>query len=440
MNGNRVRKWVSVFAMAALLALLWAVPARAFEGRGGDVVTIPAGEEVADDLYVGTGTFTLDGRVNGDLVVFGATITIGPQGVVEGDLIAAGQSVIVRGQVMDDARLAGFALTIEDGAQVGGDVVAGAYSLETGPGSAIAGDAIYAGGQALHAGNIAGDAEFATGGLEVRGSVEGDLNAEVGAASNTPMFSPSTFVPNTPPVPPVRGGLTVAEGAVIGGNLRYAGADAANIPEGAVAGQVFFEQRAVTEREQPNPIVEWFFNNLRTLVTLIVVGLLMIWLVPNFTRRSAAALRERPLLSLGWGIVSFFAFLFALLALAAVVIILAIVLGVVTLGDLVGTTIWGGLLAGFALIFTFSVAVGYLSKVVVSYLGGRLILAQLRPEWAESRIWPVVLGVLIFTALAAIPLLGWLFSLVVILFGLGALWLTSWERLRPRPAGPPAAA
>src|SRR3989304_5776128 len=75
--------------LVAIFALALAIPARAFDGRGGDTVTIPAGEVIEDDLYVGAGTFTLDGVVKGDLIVAGSTITI--NGTVEGDLLAAGR-------------------------------------------------------------------------------------------------------------------------------------------------------------------------------------------------------------------------------------------------------------------------------------------------------------------------------------------------------------
>jgi cytoskeletal protein CcmA (bactofilin family) len=123
-----------------LLVALFAVPTvRAFEGRGGDVVIIAAGDVIEDDLYVAAGEFTLDGTVKGDLVVVGSTVTI--NGTVEGDLTAAGQSVIVNGSVEDDARIAGFALTVQG--DVSDDVIAAGFSLEGREGSSVGGDVLY---------------------------------------------------------------------------------------------------------------------------------------------------------------------------------------------------------------------------------------------------------------------------------------------------------
>jgi hypothetical protein len=42
-------------------------------------------------------------------------------------------------------------------------------------------------------------------------------------------------------------------------------------------------------------------------------------------------------------------------------------------------------------------------------------------------------GLVIFAVLVAIPFLGWLINFVVILFGLGALWLIGQERFRRQP-------
>ena len=94
---NRTSKFMSVFVLAALLALTFSTPAYAFDGRGGDRVIIESGDVINDDLYVGAKEFVLDGTVNGDLIVFAQTVTI--NGKVDGDLMAAAQSVAVNGEV-----------------------------------------------------------------------------------------------------------------------------------------------------------------------------------------------------------------------------------------------------------------------------------------------------------------------------------------------------
>jgi len=181
---------------------------------------------------------------------------------------------------------------------------------------------------------------------------------------------------------------------------------------------------------------DWFLGHLRRLVTLLLVGLLMVWVVPSWTEKATAALQAKPLPSLGWGVVSVAAFILALLVILIVTIIVAVVLGIITLGGLAGTTAWTGGLVIALLVFFFSIAVAYVTKVVVSFLSGRLILARLKPDWADGRIWPLVVGVVVFIIITAIPILGWLVNLAVVLLGLGALWLLGRDIYRQRQAAP----
>jgi len=105
-----------------------------------------------------------------------------------------------------------------------------------------------------------------------------------------------------------------------------------------------------------------------------------------------------------------------------VVIMVALLLILVTLGNLGGALIW----IGAAIVVFFSVAFGlavtYVSKIVVGYWGGRLLLKSIKPEWAEKPIWPMLVGVLIVALLLSIPYLGRVFWLVFTFFGLGTLW------------------
>lgn len=90
-------KFISILSLITLLALTFATPAYAFDGRSGENVVIKSNEVIEDDVYVTANNFVLDGTVKGDLVVFGETITI--NGTVDGDLMAAGQTVIINGRL-----------------------------------------------------------------------------------------------------------------------------------------------------------------------------------------------------------------------------------------------------------------------------------------------------------------------------------------------------
>jgi len=226
-------------------------------------------------------------------------------------------------------------------------------------------------------------------------------------------------------------GIRVGEGAKIGGVLRYTSrAQQGNSIASAPAGGVVYQtpQPGKTPQEPPrtSPVVSlgrWILARLRDFVTLLVLGGLAIWLIPALLGRWAERVRATPLPAAGWGLVALILG-YAGAALAALVIIsLGIFLGIITLGGL-ARSVFGIGFSSLGLVFTiFTLFVSYGSKLIVSYLAGKLILARLAPQSAEHRFWPLLVGVVVYVLLRSIPFLGWLIGLLVTLLGLGAIWL-----------------
>lgn len=433
-----VKKLVAIFLLAAMLSLTFATPALAVDGRSGEVVVIKADEVVDDDLYVTANEFTLEGTVKGDLIVFGTYIFI--NGTVEGDVIGAGNTVVINGTIEDDVRIAGAALQIGDKAFIGGDLLGAGASIETLSGSVVTQDAVFGGAQALLAGSIGRNLTAGANALELRGKVGGDVIADVGEVQQAGP-APTSFISNVRvSIPSVKPGLTIDKNAKIIGDLTYTQTADLNIPEGIVTGTITRNLPAVTETAIPAPpttgeiVIGWILDLLRTIATLAIFGLLLIWLAPKFMGGLADKLRGRPMPSLGWGIVAYAAFFFALLLIVVVMIIGGIVFGFITLGGVTSTIVWVGILAMFALILGFILFTEFGAQVLVAWLGGRWILSRFSPALAEHRVWPLLLGVVLVGILVKIPMVGWLVDLMIVFFGLGAFWL--WERDRlSRQAG-----
>jgi cytoskeletal protein CcmA (bactofilin family) len=429
-------KFISIFSLIALLALAFATPARAFDGRSGDNVEIKAGEVIEDDVYVGANTFVLDGTIKGDLVVFAQSITI--NGTVDGDLIAAGQSVIINGTVTHAARIAGALLQVGKTATIGGDVVAGGASLEAQNGSTVKGDVVVGAGQTLLEGNVAGDVKAGTGALELTGEFGGNVNAQVGdPEAGGP--SPSMYMPQSNMrFPTVKPGFTIADGAKIKGNLDYTQSKDIKIPAGAVSGKITRTVPVVEPAKiQPTPAqlaMTWTFNLVRSIVTLIVFGLLLGWLVPMFMKALMEKVQSQPAASFGWGLVAYAAFFFAILVIIVAMIAGGILFGVLTLGGMSGTIIWLGILAILAMIVGFVLITAFLTKIVVAQLSGKLILARFNPALAEHKVWPLVLGVALIALLVALPFVGWLFGILIMFIGLGAIWIWGRDLMQARKA------
>lgn len=432
------RKIITRILVAAtlfgILTLGFVAPALAFDGRGHEnTLTIPASEVVNDDLYATAETITIDGTVKGDVIAFAKTITI--NGTVEGDLIAAGQDIIVNGTIKDDIRIAGAALLLGEKASIGGDVIAAGASLETRSGGTIGQDMVLAGGQGLLAGDIGRNLNSATGSLEIRGKIGGNASVDVGT-EETNIAIPNSGVT----IPNLRPGLTLGSSAKIDGTLDYTSSQKMYIPEGAVGGKVTHSEPKVDEDEivKPPTPTEFVLNIVlevvRTIASLILVGLLLLWLFPAFIKTATERVKAAPLASAGWGIVYIAAFFFAMLIVTIATIIGAIALGALTLGGLGGAIVSTGLVLIAVLVVGFCLTIGFVAQVIVSILGGQLLLGRINPELAEHKYWPLIVGVVIYAVLVAIPIFGWLVGCLVVLLGLGALWYLGQGMVARKPA------
>ena len=443
MKNRQLYKISGMLFITFLLLAAFVTPALAVGVKTDDVLVVAS--DVDDDLYAAARHFTLSATVHGDLIVFAQTVTIQPGGVVEGDLLGAGQDIIIQGEVQGDVRIAGGVILVSSTGMIDEDLIAAGYSLELESGSQVGmpdnqrgGDVAFAGSQASFSGSIAGDIDMIGEGLELNGTVGGNLKIYVGQERADRL--PFGTLPGLNEAQTIPGGLTFGSQAKIGGSLEYTSPEAASIPAVVIANdkvtfhqQDFYWERVQTTRKITiaDRVTNWGLNQFRWFVSLLLVGLLLAWVAPELTRRSAEHLQAKPLHSLGWGFVSMFALLFGLLSLIVIIGMLGAILGILQLTGLLALDIILGFMALFGLVMVYVTAAVLVSKVVVSYLGGQLILKRVKPEWAKSRIWPLLLGLVIFAILTAIPLyIGEFINVVIILLGLGALWMAGSEWIR----------
>jgi cytoskeletal protein CcmA (bactofilin family) len=416
-----------------LVGLMLAPRAVAFEGRSGEQVVIRAGEVIDDDLYVAATSVTVDGTIRGDLVMAGQVLIL--NGTVEGNLMAAGQSVIINGTVGGSTRVAAQGILVDSKAQVARDLVFFGYSLETRPGSAITRDLIAGGYQALLAGAIGRDLKGAVQALELRGPIGGDVTVEVGAPREG-----GPIMVQAPPnlsIPTVATGLTVADTAEIGGQLSYTARQELPIG-GRAAGGVHFTPLPLPAPETPAAtLAAGVRDSVGRFLALTLIGLLLVWVAPGWTRRLADTVQERPLPSLGWGFVSLVAFIGAAIALPVATILLAIGFGIITLGSLAGPLVAVGFVGEAALIVAFIVLASFIVQAAMAFLGGRWLLTRGWPERAGGRVIPLLVGLVLYVLVTAIPVLGGLIAFGVTLLGLGAVWIWTMSHWGGAPATPP---
>jgi len=437
----QIRKGLVILTIG-VLSLFWLAPvAWAGEFKGGEEVIIGPDEVIEDDLYVGAETIVIEGTIKGDLIAAGGEIIV--NGVVEEDFWGAAGYITINGEVRGDVRIAGGVLTLGPNARIGDDVLAAGYSFDAAAGSTIGGSLFWGGYQARLAGDVEEDFNGGMGALEIAGRIGG--NVEVGVGEPDPDFEASLpFFRTWMPAPMMPPGFRVTEGAEVGGKLIYTSGSEGTIAPEAVTGGIVYQTPVPTAVEvekakvlTPQQVaMNWFLDQLRRLVALLLVGLLLVWVFPDPIREAATALQTRPWGSLGWGILVVIFVCIAVPVVTFLVIALNLILGVLGFGGLVVSITGLGFLTNVTIIVGFLIAAGYITKAVVGLLVGRLLLRRIREPWGAGRVWPLVLGIVLFAIVRAIPILGWFIGLIVTLFGLGALWLMGWEALRRRRVVP----
>ena len=337
-----------------------------------------AGQIVQGDYVAAGPQVEISGIVNGDLYVAGGQVLV--DGVVNGDVIAAGGKVTLSGTVAQDARIAGGQVLVTGTIGRSATLAGGDVQLTA---TARIGENLFSGGGNVQvAGHIGKDARIGAARVTLSSQIERDL--AVAAMS-----------------------VHLTSKAMVGGKLRYWSEDAPAIDEEATV------RGPIIRRPLPEG---WSLENARRgifgiqvmvavvgFLSTLILGLVLLRIYPVFGRRVTATIREQPTTSLGWGVTALLAipivavsFLITLFALPIGVVLLALYLPMV-----------------------------YLARVyAITCLGQFLFRRQAE---SASLGWPFVVGLVLYTALSSIPLVGGLVTVLVMSFGLGAMLMTKKE-------------
>lgn len=337
-----------------LLLILLPAAGLAAEYRTAERIIVGRNERVTDDLFIGAGDITVEGEVDGDLFVWGGQVRI--DGRINGDVMAVGGNLYINGQVSDDIRVAGGNVQISG--RVGDDLMVGAGNCKIFEGASVKGDLMAGAGMLTIAGKV------------------GSVKAGVGE-------------------------LIIDEQAQINGNLEYWSEEPGKINDQAqLNGSSTHHQTDFNGRRDFGSQAA---GRALSLVSALLIGLLLVYILPNFTLKTAESWRSNSTMNFLWG-------LLALIALPVVGLILIITLFGLPLGM--------GVLLFYPIIL-------YLAKIVTIVSLGFCLQKYFkqkvnRPDWLS-----VVIGGLICYLIVLIPVIGALVLFVLVMIGLGAL--VSWK-------------
>ncbi|MFO8037392.1 MAG: hypothetical protein R6U57_12275 [Anaerolineales bacterium] len=395
--------------------------------------TVSADEVIDDDLFIASDMVEINGTVKGDVFAAGGLVKV--NGTIEGSLVAGAQTIIIDGHVMGSVYAGASTFTLDDGSVVDRNILFGGFNLTTEKGSTIGRDLLVGAYQALLSGKVERDVRAGVGALEINGKVGGDVYAEVGSPEDNQQTVLFGGPPGVDTIVPT--GIRISEGAHIGGTLTYKSSqnqeDAIQIsPPGGVNFQYDPKpENGDTARDVglATLIGSWIVKRLRAFITLLILGALVIWQLPSLLQKVSHTVKTKTGSSLGWGVVTLVVVYISAFIIAGLIVAGGLFFGVITLGGLSKSIFSIGFSSLGLALAVFGLLVSYVSKLVVSFTVGKLILQKLAPDYTEQLAWPMILGILIYVILRALPLyLGWLIGALVTLTGIGGMWLAYRDR------------
>lgn len=374
------------FVVGAIVCALALPPsASAAEVKRGDPsYTLPAGQEVNNDLIVVAGRTRIDGQVDGDLVVFSDSLTV--NGHVKGDIIAFGASVRVNGSVDGNVRVWAQTLSLNGNCTVAKNVSAWTAQTDLDEKAAVGGTMTLFVGTGELDGRIGGDLLVGAGDLSINGTLARD--AQIWAQR-----------------------LTIGSVAEIKGRTKYSGRSQPDVAPGAKLGSPIDVTIKGPGPDYASP--RYYWHQTLSWGASFLFGLVLLLIAPGFFFDAAQACkRVGP--ALGFGAL----FLFAT-PIAAIVACVTIV----------------GLGIGISAALLYVIAVYSTQVFVGSWIGEKLLGAGVGVGPALGKL---ALGLAVLRVVRMIPYVGPLAGILIVAWGLGALVLAVYRRMRPQLA--PAAA
>jgi cytoskeletal protein CcmA (bactofilin family) len=367
------------FVMGALVCALALPPSAqaADVERGNPNYTLPAGQEVKNDLIVAAAQRTrIDGDVDGDLIVFSNVVTV--SGHVKGDIIGFAQALRVDGPVDGNVRVWAQNLTLNG--PIGKNVMGWAGAMELGQKAVVGGTMTFFSGATDLNGRVSGDLLSFAGDLEIGGVLGRDAM--------------------------IRGDrLTIGPSAQIDGKLKYVGTRQPEIsPSAKLASPADI---TIRHRGPDYASPRYYWHQALICGASFLFGLVLLLLAPGFfVDAMQASKRVGP--ALGFG-----ALFLCATPIVAIIVCVTIV----------------GLSVGIPALLFYAISV-YAAHIFISaWLGEKLLGVGVG---VGATIGRLALGLVILRALRMLPYVGPLVGLVVVVWGLGALVLAVYKRMRPQ--------
>ncbi|MEA1909802.1 MAG: hypothetical protein U9M89_02165 [Patescibacteria group bacterium] len=339
---------------------------------------------INDDAYIAGGVVVINEDVAGDLFVAGGEVDINAN--IGGDLFIGGGNVAIRGKVGDDLRIGAGDVNIYG--EIGDNVFIGAGNTMIADTALIRGDLVVGTGNINILGRILGNLKAGFGSAQINGTITGDADLRYG-----------------------NGSLVFGDDAKIGGKLDYWAQKETN-KFSAVAGSVEFHKARIHNKDFPKAAgflapFAMFMGALGSFLGILLIGGLFIIFMPKYLVRAAKTAKKNYWTALWQG----FLFLVAVPILAFLIA-----------------------LTGFGIPAALIIMFSYIIILMLASIPAAMTVGSLIYSYTDTakmkQFGTLVIGAAIFVLLGIIPAIGWLIKFLLILIGIGVIWIDSMKAIK----------
>jgi cytoskeletal protein CcmA (bactofilin family) len=379
-----MKKAIIVFSL-----LFMPVAALAFAVKSDNNIYLPKDQVIEGSYYVAGQSIVIDGKIKGDLFCAGQTINI--TGSIDGDVLCVGENIVVKGDVGGNIRIAGSYLNIEN--SVTKNVSAFGVDVNLGQDAVVGGEMLNISANSKILGKISKDLYGVGGNLFIDGEIGGNIRYRLDKDVRKLRQSNNLAERGS--------NLILADGAIVSGDVVYTAIQDASVAANAkVAGKIIRNEQkiAITKHASgPSLLYSVFYK----IFGLLVIGLTLLSLWHEQIKKITDKMLENIPAVFGWG---------------AVVLFLTPIVFILLLFTVIGIPL------AIIILLIWIIAI-LIAKVLTGIFLGRSIVEKLWQNQKDSLSWAMVIGIVVSGILFSLPIFGWVFSLVALLWGMGGIWL-----------------
>lgn len=415
-SSSQASRRLGVILLALSLAVLSLfTPQAAWAQKMIYAQSVQAEEVIDNDIFLRGDEPVIDGVVNGDAFIVGSNVSI--TGQVNGSVFILANKVDIEGGTSGNVFVLAVTTREKAGASIGRSLYTLGMSLITDPDAEILRDLHAVAISASLQGKIGRDTQALIGLIEILRLLGNGLNRSITGLPdmNQPLLAMI-------PAQNLQPGSSQMVHSLSGMSIMGSGISGVIVKSGS---QEEVQQDSQQAANQTAELRRWLISRLLSLVSLLIVGVLILWLFPQRLTRWIDSAQSQPLASAGYGLLALvngFLLPFLLIALIIGVTVGLLYLYLPSIAWLFFGTGFGSLVMGFSF---YLLVVIYISKVIVALLVGSLILTRLSRSAEAPNPWLALLvGLVLYTLLGSLPYLGFAVGLLSTILGLGAIWVT----------------